>query len=78
MGRGKRRQHVVQDRPHLRPRQWSPRDVVRQRVPGQPLHDDVGRSCVLPAVVDGHDVRMVERRGRARLDLEAHPVVGLL
>ena len=78
VGGGQRRQHVVENRPHLWLRQRSLRDDIGQRPPGQSLHDDVGRSGVLPAVVDGHDVRMVERRGRARLDLEARPIVRAL
>ena len=36
-----------------------------------------GVPCVFAAVMHGHDVRMVERRGRACLHIEAHPVIGL-
>ena len=37
------------------------------------LHDDERRARLLTGVVDAHDVRMVERRGGARLVLEARP-----
>ena len=44
---GQRRQHLVQNRPHLWLRQRPLGDHIRQRLPGQPLHHDVRRSvCV--------------------------------
>ena len=51
-------------------------DRVQKRPAGQPLHDQVGRTTalgVLTAVVNHHDVRMVERCSRARLEGDAIP-----
>ena len=53
------------------------RHHLEQRLPAQQLHDEVGRSVRLRRladVVDRADVRMVQRRGRARLALEAPQV----
>ena len=40
-------------------------------------HDDVQRAAVLAGRVDRHDVRMVDRRGHARLALEALAELGV-
>ena len=64
------------------------RDDLRGRAPGLPrprphggpvdvLHGHVERAVLLAQVVDGHDVRMVERGGRARLEQQAFAALGV-
>ena len=48
-----------------------------QRLAGQPLHHDEQHPVVLAAVVYRDDVRVVERRSRARLGLEPSATVRL-
>ena len=56
----------------------SPEATSSRRVfPLDELHRDVRDSVRLADVVDGQDVRMVERRGRARLLLEALTAAGV-
>jgi hypothetical protein len=46
-------------------------DHLRDRLPGHQLHDDRALSVVLDDVIDRRDVRVIERRERLRLALEA-------
>src|SRR6185503_6070569 len=48
------------------------RDAVRQRLALEQLHDQI----VVADVVEGADVRMVQRRDRLRLALEARAQIG--
>ena len=54
-------------------------DLVAQRGPRQPFHDEVGQRVVLAVVQDGHDVGMDEPRRKAGFLLEplAHAGEGL-
>jgi hypothetical protein len=56
-------QHADLERPAV--------DLARQRAPFEQLHRDEGAPVVLVHLVDGADVRMVERRRGARLAQEA-------
>ena len=50
--------------------QQTPSNKVVQRQPVEKLHGDEGLTVVFTDVVDGADVRVVERRCRLRLALE--------
>ena len=51
--------------------------LLAQRLAFEQLGDDEGRAVVLPNVVDGEDVRVVERAGGASLLLEACEALGV-
>ena len=48
-------------------RQAARTQLIAERLALQQLRDDVGRAVLVPDVIDGQDVRMVQRRGRLRL-----------
>jgi hypothetical protein len=48
-----------------------------QRLAVHEFHDDVGATITAPDLVDGDDVRMVQRRGGSRFLLEAREPVGI-
>ena len=50
---------------------------LAQRLALEQLRDDVRRAVVRADVVDREDVRMVQRRGRARFLLEAAQPIGV-
>ena len=50
---------------------------LAQRLALEQLRDDVRRAVVRADVVDREDVRMIQRRGRARLLLEARQTLGI-
>ena len=50
---------------------------VAQALPVEQLRNDVGRPVVLADVVDGDDVRVVERGGGPRFELEAAQPIGV-
>jgi hypothetical protein len=66
---------------HLTHWHRSATDPVLQGLALHQLHGDVGLALVLPEVVDGADVRMIQRRGRPGLaaeTLQGSGVVGQL
>ena len=73
VGRGQRGKHAPQRLVDLRLGQRAESDSVTERVPRQPLHDDERRPVLVAEVVHPDDVRMIEGRGGARLDLESFP-----
>ena len=62
-----------EDRPGSRGGERAGEEVVEQGPPGQAFHHDVRGAVVVAAVVYGDDVRVVQRRGEARLGLETPP-----
>jgi len=75
---GKRGKHIIENHPDQGFRHRAPRDVARQRRPGQPLHHDERHSFVFAAVVNRDDVRVIQRGGRPRLGLEAQPCLRVI
>ena len=61
----------------LAQRQRAARHALAQRLAFEQLGDHVRRAVVRADVVDGEDVRVVERAGGARLLLEAPQAVGV-
>ena len=55
----------------LRQRQRPFQQPVRERLPGQVLHDEVGRTVMRPDVVERADVGVIQGGDRAGLALEA-------
>ena len=58
-------------------RQRARAEPIAQRLALEQLRDDVRRAVLLADVVDGEDVRMIERGGRLRLLLEAAEAIGV-
>jgi hypothetical protein len=71
MRRGQRRRDLRGQLAHVVNRERAPGQHFVQRLAVDVLHDEVGGAVVLRDVVEGADVRMVERRDRSRFALES-------
>ena len=78
VGRGERARHGGPDAGDLARRQGAAAlEDGREVLPVDQLHDDVRAGRVRAVVVDGHDVRVAQRRGRLGLLAEARREVGI-
>jgi hypothetical protein len=71
--RGKSFGDLPGDRARVANRERPIGERLSQRAALDPLHRDPGDAVFLADVVDGHDRRVIERRGRSCLELEAAP-----
>ena len=72
-----RAEHLYPEPQDILPRERASFDAVLERLPLEPLHDEERLAVLLADIVDGADVRVIQRGGGARLATESLERIGI-